>query len=345
MMRSLSGATLLVAGVYIVISSLSASSLGTRNVVEYPNGPVIVIAPEKSLGAAAPSSTFEKKKKKRWNDFDFAKQCAWALPDLSITRNCTFLVRPTPNDGEGISLWVSLIAQAHLLAQQAQCDLVFDYGPDIHVSSVLSPNLSSWNWTVPTNFTCRDGCYHWKSPSHSPRVSVETISQQQHTSIATVPLYRYAYNLNDPRLALYQEDFAGIQRHIPGFVPELGMACSLTSLFQQLSPDSRQFVPDLFTRILPTLHNEHSLVFSLYIRTLQADKAFDKERKHDTNPFVEDDLSYRNQSLDIIHCAMQQEQVHLHQTNVFLFPSRLVGGFGFQRVEGMDCRHVYYDYP
>jgi len=317
-MRSLSCATLVVAGVYIVILYLSASLLVTQDVVgnenRFFNGPVISV-PQKFSRAAR---TVEKNK--RWvsrfpeyNSLEFSKQCGWALPNSSITRNCTFLVRPTSNDGEGISLWVSLIAQAHQLAQQAQCNLVFDYGPGIDVSSVLSPS-SSWNWTVPTNFQCRDRCYHWLSPSRSPRVSLETISKQEGQPVATVPLYRYAYNFKNLRfLQLYQDEFAGIQRNMPGFVPEIGMACSLTSLFR-LSPDSSQFVLHLFTKILPTLRDEDSLVMSLYIRTLQADKAFNDEKRNHTNPYRED-TSYRNQSLDIINCAIQQETSYIENKN------------------------------
>jgi len=241
---------------------------------------------------------------------EFSRQCKWAT--TLAERNCTFLVRPDPEDAEGISLWVALITQAHQLARQAECNLVFDYGEGMNISSVITPY--SWNWTVPEGFKCGKHCYHWTSPHKGPRVSAETIAKERNTSVAHVPLYRYAYNLNRPNLRLYKDDFNGTVHNLPSFQPDIGMACSLGSLLR-LAPDSSQFVPDLFTRILPAMHSDNSLVMSLYIRTKQADKAAEKEKKKEPNPFVEE-TSYRNMSLDILNCALKQEQEYLRNSTL-----------------------------
>ena len=91
---------------------------------------------------------------------EYSHQCGWEAYDTTKERNCTFFVRPDPLLGEGISLWVTLIAQAHQMAQLANCDLVFDYGENMNVSSVLIPTIS-WNWTVPRDFVCRYPCFPW----------------------------------------------------------------------------------------------------------------------------------------------------------------------------------------
>lgn len=247
---------------------------------------------------------------------EFTEKCAWAVASPSEERNCTMMVRPDADDREGISLWVSLIAQAHQLAQQAHCNLVFDYGKDINVSSILTPT-SAWNWIVPEGFDCQQqsSCYLWKSPSRLPRVSVETIAREQNKSVASVPLYRYAYNLRSSHLRVHRDDFAGIQSNIPSFgEPSVGYACSLTSLFR-LSPDSSQYVPNLFTKLLPAMHNADSLVLSLYIRTKQADKSVEKEKEKHANPFVEES-DYRDLAKDIIKCALHQEQVYLRNSTL-----------------------------
>lgn len=55
------------------------------------------------------------------------------------------------------------------------------------------------------------------------------------------------------------------------------MAYSLASLFH-LSPKASQFVPNLFTFILPTLHQDKTFVMSLYIRTGQTEHRLSMEK-------------------------------------------------------------------
>lgn len=247
----------------------------------------------------------------KYNTPEFERQCPWAVPKTTtVKRNCTFFVRPNVHDREGVSMWVALITQAHHFARQADCNLIFDYGTDINVSSIIIP--TAWNWTVPEGFkTCRqfNNCYHWGSPSFGQQVSYETISKQQNKSVEDVPLIRYAYRLGQERLRLYKDSFEGIRRNLPSFEPEIAMACSLESLFH-LSPKCSQYIPDLFTRIMPALHAEDSVAISLYIRTRQADTSVDKEKKNDANPFVEEN-DYRDLAKNIIDCAIKQEATYL----------------------------------
>lgn len=236
-------------------------------------------------------------------------QCGWAAyGNTNTTRSCTFLVRPYADLNEGISLWLSLIAQAHQIAQQANCNLVFDYGENMNLSSVLIPN-SSWNWTVPQDFECRQehSCFQWHPPYNYKRIRLEQIVEQLNTSIAYVPLYRHAYSFSDhsKHLQLFKDDFEGMERNVPGFQPETGMACSLSELFR-LSPSASQFEPTLFTKILPAMHRHDALVISLYIRTGQADVSANREMEHDPHAFVEN-KSYLNQTQDILSCALQLE--------------------------------------
>lgn len=91
------------------------------------------------------------------------------------------------------------------------------------------------------------------------------------------------------------------------------MACSLHSLFH-LAPTATNFEPDLFTRILPTLHQEDALVISLYIRTGHTDVKANKE-KAGQKTAAEAPISAKNKADKIITCALGLEQDYLANNN------------------------------
>ena len=76
------------------------------------------------------------------------------------------------------------------------------------------------------------------------------------------------------------------------------MACSLGRLFR-LAPNASTFQPDLFSRILPTLHSSEALVISLYIRTGQTEGR---------NENWESTINYRKRAESIIECALNLEK-------------------------------------
>lgn len=66
------------------------------------------------------------------------------------------LVRPRPEQHEGISDWIANIVSSHLLAQQAGCDLLLDYGNGIDMPQIWTPFAGSQTWTVPNGFRRAD---------------------------------------------------------------------------------------------------------------------------------------------------------------------------------------------
>ena len=230
----------------------------------------------------------------------FSHQCPWTEPKTDKNLNCTFLARPSPNSGEGISNWVAQIVTAHLLAQQTGCNLLFDYGPDINIHEVLTPisNLDSVhptvNWRVPPGFDCEEDhrCFIAGDVYNKQNVKYieDAIGVQ---NMVPVPNYRHAYRLDTNYFARMRR-YRDLVRALPGYTVETGMACSLESLFH-LSPSASTFEPDLFSRILPALHSSEALVISVYIRTGQTDNLF------------------RNRAKPIIDCALNLEKENLSQ--------------------------------
>ena len=205
---------------------------------------------------------------------EFTCQCSWTLPDNNLTSpECSILVRPDPLNTEGMSLWIDQVVAGYLLAKQARCKILLDYGGTVDIQQVLIPfpnkvrksrdNVN--DWTVPSGFKCdkqQDSCYHYRHPGQ-----IDTIggNLEKHP-FAPVPNYRFAY------FPVEREKFKDLMKALPGFEVETGMACSLGNLFH-LAPVATQFVPQLFSKILPTLRDENNLVMGLYVRTGETDDA------------------------------------------------------------------------
>ena len=232
---------------------------------------------------------------------EYSRRCGWNAY-RGNTENCTFLSRPAPNSTEGISHWVAQVVSAYLLAQQAGCNIIFDYGPGIDISQVMS--LNSHDWTVPDGYDCRldPRCFQIDK-GHPNRMDLDNIAQalDQDEPLAAVPHYRFAYL---PTKTLCYHLFTDLQRKLPGFQAESGMACSLATLFH-LNPSSSRFEPELFSRILPTLQRKDALVISLYIRTGQTEVI-----GAGTSP-MEGQMYHRNRAASILACALEQEKERL----------------------------------
>jgi hypothetical protein len=232
----------------------------------------------------------------------FATQCSWTRPNTDENLNCKFLARPPPNGGEGISNWVSQIVKGHLLAQQTGCNLLFDYGPDISIHDVLTPNtvFDHINWRVPSGFDCeRERCFVAGLVYNKQNLK-EIESAFGVENPQPVPSYRSAYKLDKSYFSI-MGGYQDLVRALKGYTVETGMACSLGSLFR-LSPSASQFEPDLFSRILPTLHDRKALVISIYIRTGQTEGR---------NGKWESTLQYGKQAAPILDCAINLEKKFL----------------------------------
>jgi hypothetical protein len=192
----------------------------------------------------------------------------------------------------------------HLFAQQTGCKLLFDYGPNISIHDVLTPNtdFDHVNWRVPSGFDCeRERCF-LVGTVYNKQSLKEIGSALGVENLQPIPYYRHAYTL-DKNYFSSMGGYRDLVRALKGYTVETGMACSLGSLFQ-LSPSASQFEPDLFSRILPTLHDRKALVISVYIRTGQTEGR---------NGKWESTIQYGNRAAPILDCALNLEKEHLSQ--------------------------------
>ncbi len=243
---------------------------------------------------------------------EFSKQCTWT-EYKGNTGNCTLLVRPQPGDHEGIGQFLPNVVTAHLLAQQAGCDLILDYGPGIEMTDILLPNAR--NWTVPRGFQARIQERSFDMHHYSNPMQVVLLGKILGTPLVYTRSFRFTYRMLESH-DLYQDQFDDVKLALPGFDPETAFACSLASLFR-LSPSVAQFQPDLFTRILPALYANDALTMSLYIRTGQTDVAAAKERTNASNPFREERDYRTSHAMDILHCAMEIEKQMLAENSLY----------------------------
>ena len=220
----------------------------------------------------------------QYGTLEFSKICSWnanAHVDADSQPDCTFLVRPLPSSNEGVSAFMSEVAAAYIYGLQLDCRLLLDYGPGVDVGQVVEPvdDLSRNNWTVPHGFdncVLSNGCFQVARPLNDMNLRQirEEIGSRRTNNGGTLPAipasffhYRSAYApYRKMDLKLYQD----VEGALPGFRYETGMACSLNSVFR-LSPSASKFVPNLFTRILPTLRDPSSFVIALYFRTGRTD--------------------------------------------------------------------------
>lgn len=113
---------------------------------------------------------------------EFSRPCSWTFAgehnDPRTLPECNILVRSEPLNSEGMSLWIDQVGVAgYLLAKQAGCKILLDYGETVDIQQVVIPfpNLVLRNpcdvvhhWTVPPGFKCnnsqQDHCYRYRHP-------------------------------------------------------------------------------------------------------------------------------------------------------------------------------------
>jgi len=251
----------------------------------------------------------------RYGSHEVARRCSWTMQPLALEQKCTILARPMPRDKEGMSQWVSDVVKAHLQARLLGCKLLIDYGPSVQLHEVLTPApdlpggtaSDHLNWTVPSGFECL-----WQPPEKRcieyPASSVETILN---ISLPRIPTYRFAFGYGTTgKHLLKRSNYEELERALPSFQLETGMACALGSLFH-LSPRASQFEPELFTRILPAIRDERALTIALYVRTAITDGLGRKANSRPGDP--QPDAPKHIISNDTVRCALKHEQINLEE--------------------------------
>lgn len=239
----------------------------------------------------------------------FFHQCPWTAP--AQRTNCTFLVNVPPGMREGMTDWISSITTAYLLSQQTRCNLYFTYADSVDIDQVLTPcGSGAPHWSLPADFSCNFGTNCFRHNTDVNRIA--SALSEEVGYIISPPSYRmaFAHSVREP----VTYDSSLIQQRLPGFDVDRGMACALGSLFC-LSPQITTFVPDLWTRILPTLREEHSLVLTLYVRTGRTDVV----AKQQAVGAVEEEPTigaYMDKVQPSLDCALQLEQEYLRRSDV-----------------------------
>jgi hypothetical protein len=252
-------------------------------------------------------SSFEDRRFPTYGTAAFTRRCPWVTRNPVKKRNCTILARPLPPFQEGISNWVAQIAAGRILSQQTGCEFRMDYVyakrvnkpmDVVNIHEVLTPftNLYSdhppINWTVPSGFDCHEGrlCFV-AQPGYNHRG--DALSKFENAlgtgNLSDTPMYRFGYAMSESH-RLFVDEFRNLERALSGYTIETGMACAIGSVFE-LAPTASRFEPELFSRILPTLHTSDALVMALYIRTGQADFNTHQEEKGGEK-FAHEDTTY-----------------------------------------------------
>lgn len=245
----------------------------------------------------------------------------------TLLPNCQFLVRPFPHSREGISDWVSEIASGYIYSFQSGCQLLLDYGSDVDVAKALSTvdDMQKNNWTVPHDFGDCDrsrGCFRvsgsWnRNQVHRIEEDLQKFALKTKAGQAQDflnPLveasgYRYAYTGATIGKAKMIKD---LEKTIPGFRYETGMACSFNAAIR-LSPSASNFVPNLYTELIPTLRDADAFVVALYIRTGLTDAMAKQEEEEGGGwqvPNIEAKRS-RGFNRNVITCAQQLEKDYI----------------------------------
>jgi len=251
----------------------------------------------------------------------FEKKCSWATQPTPLQPKCTLLARPKPAEWEGISQWASDGVESFILAKLIGCEFFMDYGPGINVHEVLIPvstrhsgtTSQPLNWTVPADLDCE-----WKPPKNkciiceSHPLGPSPVPSLMNVTVPKLPKYRFTYERSERYLN--KSDYFELEQALPGFHVETGMACALSSLFD-LSPRASQFEPELFTKIVPAIHDEKTLTIAIYIRTGLTDAEARKEARGndaDTNKY---NPLTRYKNSRTLKCALTLEQQHLKQNS------------------------------
>lgn len=209
----------------------------------------------------------------------FDEQCPWTstslLSDDQNLPKCTIFLRPVPTENEGIALWVSQMAMGYMIAVQAKCSFLFDYGEGVKIHEVIQPVSQSVDWRVPAGFDCEreENCFRLGRAGQVASYNFTDHLPGRDNSIAPVPFYRFAL-WRGTHTPFYESSFRALEASISKWNIRRGFGCSLGKLFT-FSQQASKYEPKLFTEILPALRDETAAVVAIYIRTSQADVGAD----------------------------------------------------------------------
>jgi hypothetical protein len=246
---------------------------------------------------------------------EFAQKCPWVMPASNNNNNkCITYVTPNPESTEGVAEWVTKIVMGFIDAKIRGCNFLLDYGRAIDIRQVLDPVSS--DWTVRKDFECFDGTNCW---TNAKKVSHNILTKEQwkkagiqlEPSGIHIPNYRHAFKNMKMIYNIHRDQFLDLEKALPGFELESGMACSLGTVVG-LAPQASNFQQDVFTKILPILRDENTLVVTLYVRTGRTDRVADAEK---AGTIVEEDAGFEKmpEVQTALKCAHQLETKYLKE--------------------------------
>ena len=211
----------------------------------------------------------------RWdpNTEAYKRECSWTDSPETIRPQCTILVRPNPQEHEGLGMWVSTVSAGYIIARQKGCRFKLSYG-DIDFKDIVRPNPFIGadhvdKWKVPSDYQCNieDKCYEIKSSAGPGLHKIVSVAEEDFP-FAEVPVYRHAFTSSTDKI--YRDHFKPLTDAMPGLNLETAFACSLSKLFY-LSPRIKKFEEKLQSEIFPALRDKNNLVVTVYYRTGHAD--------------------------------------------------------------------------
>ena len=240
----------------------------------------------------------------------YESQCSWADSHDNDQHPCTILVRPNPQEHEGLGMWVSTVSAGYIIARQMGCRFKLSYG-EIDLKDIVRPNPfiggdHADHWKVPPDYQCNieDKCYEIKSSAGPGLRKIVSVAEEDFP-FAEVPVYRHAFTASGDKI--YRDHFKPLTDVMPGLNLETAFACSLSKLFY-LSPRIKKFEGKLQSDIFPALRDKSNLVVTVYYRTGRADAKPDEESS-------EKDIAGKEADLEkSIQCAKTVEKNYIDGT-------------------------------
>ena len=252
---------------------------------------------------------------------EFDEHCPWtSAPGLSAETNnlpkCTIFLRPVPSENEGIALWVSQIAMGYMIAVQAKCSFLFDYGENVKIDEVIRPVSHNLDWHVPKDFVCKreENCFRLGRAGQAASYNfTDHLPGRDMKSIAPVPFYRFAL-WKATHTPFYESSFRELEASISKMNIRRGFGCSLGKLFT-LSKHASKYEPRLFTELLPALRDESTAVVAIYIRSSQTDFGADSNINEESLREMAKAYTRRGQMLEQI-LLMKLGVNHQHKRDI-----------------------------
>jgi len=238
---------------------------------------------------------------------EYKQECSWTYRNGNSRKpSCHFLVRPNPKSREGIAQWVSSVAHGYIYSVQTGCSLAIDYGPTVELEKVWSPPAAlpkDQSWVNPPEMICTEEKNCWEvgmmGAAWIEKFLVNAKAIEPTQSIAEVPDYRAAYSRSDNATEAAEK----LQVALPGFQYKTGFACAFGHLFD-LPQSAADYMPSLFTNILPAVRDTTALIIAVYIRTGRTDDKALEEREGKASGHY----NHTHVDSDLLRCAAEQEK-------------------------------------